>query len=141
NSSYKPLFTSTVKEQVEKIPYDQFAQLPHIKITSWAPEFYSSDLKDTHLLSPVSLEYLSRIKALSVEYKFELTLLPPPVNITRKSEIEKLRVDWNKASDIKEELEHYLSKITYLDSIEFKDGLHLIRPEEHTHEFFAEIKI
>ncbi len=62
NSEYSSFFTETVKEQINKIPYHQFTKIPHIFATSWAPDFISRDQKDFTFLSPISVEYLTKIK-------------------------------------------------------------------------------
>jgi len=139
NSDYLSLFSSTVNEQINKIPYNKFVQLPHIRITSWAPEFNTTEPEITSLLSPISIEYLNEIKNLANQYNFEINILPPPISVTRKNEIEKLKLDVFTECNLKQEFEDYFTKITYLDSTEFSDGIHLIHPEKYTNSFIKEI--
>lgn len=139
-SEYSPLFTETVKEQIRKIPYHQFARVPHIYVTPWAPEIDSIDAqRDYNFLSPISVEYLSKIKDLSIKYDFELNILPPPTSIEHKDEIKKMDVDEASKCDLEQEFEDYFNKITYLDSTKFYDGTHLIYPENYSAKYKAEL--
>ncbi|WPP51751.1 hypothetical protein [Catalinimonas niigatensis] len=139
NSEYSSLFTETVKEQIRKIPYHQFAQVPHIFVTPWAPEIDLVDQKDYTFLSPVSIEYLDKIKELSIQYDFELNVLPPPTSIEHKDEIKKMDVDEASKCDLEQEFKDYFNKITYLDSTKFYDGTHLIYPENYSARYRAEL--
>ncbi len=132
NSEYSSLFTETVKEQIKKIPYHQFTKIPHIFITSWAPKFNSPDHNNYTFLSPISIEYLIKIKELSIQYNFELTILPTPMSIEKKNLIEKMDVDEFAKSNLDQEFKDYFNNIIYLDSSLFSDGIHLINPGIYT---------
>ena len=138
-SEYDSLFTETVKEQIEKIPYHQFSRIPHIFVTSWAPEFSSTDQIDYTFLSPISIEYLIKIKELSIKYNFELTILPTPTSIQKKDLIDRIDTDEFAKANLDQEFKDFFNKIIYLDSTNFSDGMHLIHPEIYTKKYRAEL--
>ena len=131
NSDYNPLFTSAVKKQINKIPFRRFDQVPHIRITSWAPELNSTEKKKYSFLSPISKEYLAKIKQLSIQYNFKLNILPTPTNIEKKKSIDAMNLDGIAEGDFNNEFKNYFTNIVYLDSTEFVDGTHLIHPEKY----------
>jgi len=139
NSNYFPLYTSTVYKQIEKIPYHQFVYLPHIKIRSWAPDFKPSDPVITSPLSPISAEYLSKIKNLSIQHNFELIILPTPVSIKRQEELKGVNIDGFSKYNFSQELEYYFTNIIYLDDSEFIDGIHLFHPESYRKSIIPQI--
>lgn len=138
-SEYDSLFTETVKEQIKKIPYRQFTKIPHVFVTSWAPEFNSTDQIDYTFLSPISIEYLIKIKELSIKYNFELTILPPPTSIQKKDLIDRIDIDEFAKANLDQEFKDYFNKIIYLDSTKFVDGTHLIHPEIYTEKYRTEL--
>lgn len=138
NSEYDSLFTETVKEQIKKIPYHQFTRIPHIFVTSWAPEYNSIDQIDYTFLSPISIEYLIKIKELSTKYNFEFTILPPPISIKKKDLIDNIDIDEFVKANLDQEFKDYFNKITYLESTKFIDGTHLIHPEAYIEKYREE---
>lgn len=133
NSEYDSMFTKTVHEQINKIPYRYLINVPHIKITSWAPEFNTKDTKKYTFLSPISKEYLSKIKTLSIKFNFELIILPTPTSFEKKTLIEYMNKDEIAESSLNKELMDYFNNIVYLNKTEFiSDGVHLTQPEKYT---------
>jgi hypothetical protein len=141
NSEYISLLTPTVREQIKKIPYYQFVQIPHIFVSSWTPEFNPPDRNENIFLSPISIEYLKKIKELSIQFDFELDILPTPTSSGKKDLIEKMDISEISKSDFKHEFKDYFNKITYLDSTKFSDGTHLIHPEIYTEKYRAELTV
>lgn len=139
NSEYTPLFTTSVKEQIKKIPYNQFVQIPHIFVTSWAPEFNPPDRNDYTFLSPISIEYLKKIKELSIQYDFELNILPTPTSTEKKKLIKKIDINEISNYNFEHEFEDYFKKIIYVDSTKFMDGTHLIHPEIYVKMYRSEL--
>ncbi|MEL7585551.1 MAG: hypothetical protein AAGU19_02475 [Prolixibacteraceae bacterium] len=129
---YSALFTPTVKEQIGKIPYHQYSKVPHIYATSWAPDFVPSDTADFSFLSPVSAEYLARMKELSVRHNFRLIILPTPTKINKKQWLDTIDKKEIQAYGLNKEFADYFEKIIYLDSTHFIDDTHLIHPEKYT---------
>lgn len=139
HAEYSSLFTETVEAQIEKIPYHQFAQLPHIFVTSWAPEFNTNNQSQYTFLSPISIEYLIKIKELAVQHNFELSILPTPTNIERKHIVEKMDIEEAAKCNLEQEFKEYFDKIVYLDSTNFYDGTHLIQPEIYSAQYRDEL--
>lgn len=139
NSDYSDLFTPEVKAQIKKIPYYQFSQLPHIKVTSWAPKYNSTGKDTSSFLSSISLEYLAKINKLSKKHNFEVILLPPPISLKKKDEIENMRTDEIKEPSLQKVFKDYLAKVSYIDSTNFIDGIHLTYPEKYTDRLIKEI--
>lgn len=135
---YSSLFSKTVQEQIRKIPYRQFVWIPHIQVSSWAPEFESSDIPKYTFLSPISAEYLSKIKALSIENNFDIIISPTPTNINKKNFIENINIDELPPTHLEKQFNDYFNNIIYLDSTNFVDGIHLIHPEKYTNKFKTE---
>jgi len=132
NDEYIPLFTETVTQQIHKVPYYQFCRIPLILTSNWAPEFESKDKHDFTFLSPVSIEYLQKIKDLSVKHDFKLVLVPPPLSFSKKTEIEKInKAEINKTTMVSE-FENYFSNFSYIADSNFSDGTHLWKPDEYT---------
>lgn len=138
NPEYNSLFSSAVIEQIRKIPYNQFVQVPHIFVTSWAPNFSSPDYTDFSFLSPISNEYLIKIKELSIQYDFDLDIWPTPTSIEKKKLIDKMNLNESAKCNLEQEFKNYFAKIVYLDSTEFSDGTHLINPEIYSEMYKTE---
>ncbi|MHC1775946.1 MAG: hypothetical protein AB9834_11090 [Lentimicrobium sp.] len=122
---YKPLFTKTVNEQIQKIPYSNFCRFSNILTSNWAPNFTSTDTIKYSFLSPISVEYLIKIKKLSIKYNFKLIILPTPTALSEKPEIEKIDKNEIVNNNLEREFENYFTKIIYLDDSIFTDGIHL----------------
>jgi len=131
-NEFSNLFTENVNHQIDKIPFKDFCRVPHILATSWAPHFESMDKINYTFLSPISVEYLNKIKQLSVKYKFNLIILPTPTNINKKHLIDKLDRKEIVNNNLTDEFKNYFENIIYLDSTYFSDGTHLINPKEFT---------
>jgi len=123
---YKPLFTKTVNEQIQKIPYANFCRFSNILTSNWAPNFISTDTIKYTFLSPISIEYLIKIKELSKKYNFKLIILPPPMALKKKPNVEKLDKDEIVNNKLNREFENYFKDIIYLDDNLFvSDRIHL----------------
>ena len=130
---YSALFTEVVNDQINKIPYSNFIRTPHILATSWAPIFEPKDVIEYTFLSPISVEYLHKIKQLSVSENFKLIILPTPVNINRKELIDEMNIEEIAFNNLSSEFVNYFENIIYLDSTYFfEDGTHLKNPSEFT---------
>lgn len=129
NGEYRMWFTSTVKAQIAKIPFHQFHNMPHIAATSWAPDFESKDTINFTFLSPISIEYLHKIKALAEDYDFNLKIVSPPININKQELVDALDQSEIEKAGLEEEFTNYFNSISYLDSTLFSDGTHFKDPE------------
>ena len=89
NDEYTRYFTQTVKEQICKIPFSYSIYEPYILTSNWAPQFVCNDSIDYTFISPISREYLKKIKQLSIEHTFEIVLIPPPTSSSKKEAVDK----------------------------------------------------
>ena len=131
NSNYSLLFTENLKIQINKINYNSFSQIPHIKISSWSPKLQSIEAHNHTFLSPLSIEYLNRIKLLSLEYDFNIIIKSPPLSETKRSLV--LSIDKTEilSTNLSNEFNEYFKNIYYLNSKEFIDDVHLKNPKEY----------
>jgi len=131
NSNYSSLFTKDLKIQIRKINYNSFSQIPHVKISSWSPKLQSPDARNYTFLSPLSIEYLNRIKLLSLEYDFNIIIKSPPLSETKRSFV--LSIDKTEilSTDLSNEFNEYFKSIYYLNNNEFVDNTHLKSPNKY----------
>jgi hypothetical protein len=131
-NKYFPLFTQTVIDQIHKIPYYYLSRCPYVLTSKWAPDFVSKDKVDYTFLSPISAEYLVRIKELSNKYSFRLIVIPTPTSLSNRRKIEKMNKNEIVVNNLQSEFEDYFSNIVYLDDSNFlSDGVHLINPQKY----------
>ena len=130
-AEYKPLFTETVNNQVRKVPYFQFCRIPYILTSDWAPDFISKDVEDFTFLSPISIEYLHKIKQLSIQHHFKVIILPTPASMERKPMIEKMDQNEIAKNNLSDLFANYFKNIIYYDDINFFDGTHIKKPQEY----------
>jgi hypothetical protein len=129
---YSVHFTETVKEQIKKVPYYYTAQLPHNLATTWAPEFESKDSIDFTFLSPISVEYLTKIKSLSEKHNCKVIILPPPTALHKKPIIDKMDRSEITRNGFEGMFQNYFERIIFLDDALFYDGIHFQDPAPYT---------
>lgn len=122
---YKSTFTKKVTEQVKKIPYFQFSRLSYILTTNWAPNFISTDTNRFTFLSPISIDYLIKIKELSAQKNFKLVILSTPITLSKKPNIEKMDKNEISNTHLDVEFKNYFNSILYLNDSLFSDSIHL----------------
>ena len=122
---YKPMFTKLVIDQIYKVPYYKFCRFPNILTSNWAPDFISKDKIDYTFLSPISVEYLIKIKELSRKNNFKLIILPTPTRLSRKTEVERMVKNEITKSNMDAEFKNYFENILYVNDKEFIDDVHL----------------
>jgi U3 small nucleolar ribonucleoprotein component len=83
-------------------------------------------------LSPVSVEYLKKIKELASRYNFKLIILPTPLSSAYKTRVEKLNRKEITDNNFDNEFKDFFEKIIYLDQRYFSDSSHLINPAVYT---------
>jgi hypothetical protein len=124
-NEYKPLFTKKLNEQIQKIPYSNFCRFPYILTSNWAPNWISTDTIKYSFLSPISIEYLIRIKELSTKCNFKLIILPAITALSKKPIVEKMDKMEIVNNNLECEFEIYFKSILYLNDSLFVDGVHL----------------
>lgn len=129
-AEYTPLFTQTATKQVNKIPFNRLSQIPHVKITGWAPEI-ELEKKNYTFLSPISVEYLAKIKALSKKYSFDIEIMSTPTSTELKTQIDQMDLTEIRENNLQDEFNNYFKNMVYVDSREFVDGIHFYKPSKY----------
>ncbi|MFA5849794.1 MAG: hypothetical protein WC833_07915 [Bacteroidales bacterium] len=122
---YKPLFTKKVTEQIKKIPYSNFCRFSVVLTSNWAPNFISTDTIKYSFLSPISIEYITKIKDLSNKHNFKLIILPTPIRFNGKSDVEGIDKNEILNNGLATVFENYFENIIFLHDSCFLDGTHL----------------
>ena len=143
NNDYNKYFSENLLAQIKNIPNKNYLSIPSIKATNWSPSFPPSkksnniekdkfdnnyEKNKSYYLSPISIEYLNMIKSLSIEYRFSIKLLPPPVSIDKKINFISFQKE-TENTDLIEEFKFYLDNLNYIDENYFSDGIHLKNKE------------
>jgi hypothetical protein len=129
---YKEYFSEGVLEQIKKIPYLYLCREPYILTSNWAPKFECKDSINYTFLSPISMEYLGKIKMLSKEHNFDIIILSAPASIEEKHEIDNIDKNEIKSTGLTEEFETFFSNFIYLNDSCFVDGVHLKNPKKYS---------
>ncbi len=130
NDENRYLFTNSVKEQIAKIPYHRWHSMPHIAATTWAPDYISKDTSTFTFLSPISIEYLHKIRELSKLYNFSIKIVSPPISISKREAIDSIYQNEIRNANLENEFANYFNLIAYRDSALFSDGTHFNTPEQ-----------
>ena len=128
NDEYKPLMSSLVIDQIEKLPKHGLCHFPLIQTTGWAPNI-KKEKRAYSFLSPICKEYLSKINNLSDKYHFAFKIIPTFVAEHWQDSIKHFNHAEFTDSNYKIELLHYLENITYLPDSCFIDEVHLRNPQ------------
>jgi hypothetical protein len=120
---YNSYFTQIVHEQIAKIPNYRMARLLPIRTSNWMPNFVCKD-SVINFMSPLSLEYLKRMKALANSHNFQLILFPDPVTDSMKYIVNKIDRQILVEHDLDKEFDYYFENITYLNDSVFVDEYH-----------------
>lgn len=136
---YKSLMSENVINQIKKIPFYEFSQLPLIISPAWAPN-YKPDKKEL-FLSPISIEYLSKIDSLRLEHNFKLYIVPALTSNSKKNELANYNYDKIKNTNVAKLLKIYLDNIIYLPDNCYKDDVHLQKPLDYRDVMLNEIEI
>jgi hypothetical protein len=129
---YQPLFTPTIIAQINKIPYANWCHTPYVLTSNWAPNYVCNDVVNYTFLSPISVEYLTKIKQLSAQYNFVFIIVPTPVSISFKTEIDAMQKAEIANAKLTNEFANYFNTIEYLNNNLFKDSIHLKNPDDFT---------
>jgi len=134
---YKPYFSDLVKSKIKLIPHNNLAQYPLIRTTNWAPEFEEKEDTTYNFLSPISVEYLLKIKALAAQYRFKLVFIPTPTPESRRKEVEALNKNEYIKNGLDAEFADFFTRIQFIDDKYFIDRIHLKDPAAYAR-YFAE---
>ncbi|WP_426671425.1 hypothetical protein ACPPVU_09320 [Mucilaginibacter sp. McL0603] len=128
---YKPenekYFTAACLDQIRKIPFYYTSQLPFILNTNWSPAYSKSDGPASfRLISPVSNDYLVKIRLLCSTNKMPFSIYCPPVTIANKKCVMQLSANMNEFEKcgMKNEFIVYFKNIAYMPDSLFQDQRH-----------------
>lgn len=134
NSEYYSLFTNTVKERLEEIPFKFLIPSSFVLTSRWSPTYRKSELEASTFLSKISIEYLDLIKELSVEKGFKFILTPPPISFDYKEKIDKFNKEEFVGQSFENEFNDYFDNIFYVDADKFVDISHFSSQFGRTYE-------
>jgi hypothetical protein len=126
NQEFKPLLTATALTQIRKVPLYYLSQLPLILNTNWSPSYTAVSDTSYHFISPVSNNYLLKIKALCTANHLPLKLICPPIKTSRKQ----LNLDYAKnireiaKTGLQNEFKDYFQNIRFLPDSLYIDKIH-----------------
>jgi hypothetical protein len=126
-----PLLTETVKQQVNKIPFHFLRSHPYVLTSNWAPNYTPEKVSGYTFLSPISVEYVKKIKELSTKYKFALHIIAPPIDIVNEDTINALDKNEITKNNLGDAFSGYFEHIHYMRDSLFKDGRHFKEPEKY----------
>lgn len=124
---YKPLMSPIVINQIHKLPKYMICHFPLIQTTGWAPNI-TQEKREYSFISPISKEYLSKIKILSQKYHFTFNIIPTFVAEHWRDSIDHFNHNEYANCCYNDELSYYLDNIPYLADTCFVDDVHLRSP-------------
>jgi hypothetical protein len=128
---YKPenekYFTAVCYGQIRKMPFYYTSQLPFILNTNWSPAYSKSDARASFgLISPVSNDYLVKIRTVCSTNKMLFSIYCPPVTMANKECVMQLSANVHEFEKcgMKSEFIAYFKSITYMPDSLFQDQRH-----------------
>lgn len=127
---YQPLFSERTINQINKVPFSSFCRVPNILTSNWSPKFKSTDSVNYKFLSPISKEYIERIKVLCTNHDINFYLIPTPTKESNKNKV--LNFNSNEFSNllVEDEFKYFINNIKYLPDSLYKDNVHLKEPKK-----------
>jgi hypothetical protein len=119
-------FDELCKAQIKKIPYYYTCKIPFIRSSDWSPEYEPQKDSSYKVISPITSDYLVKIKSLCMANNIKFQLCPTPVRSSRS----KLIAEYSKCPEITQgalsnDLNNYFSNIVFMPDQLFKDRNHL----------------
>lgn len=118
-------FDQLCQAQIKKIPYYYSCTIPFIRSSNWAPEYIEQKDSSYNFISPVSNDYLTKMKSLCKANNIKFSIDPTPVRSSRYGKI----LAYSKTpevtkSNLSSDLNSYFSKIVFMPDYLFKDHNH-----------------
>ena len=113
------------KTQVLKLPFVSLSREPYVLTSDWRPDFKSKHLNSYNFISPISLQYLERLKIICQKNKIKFNIIAGPQRQSNKKEIEKFNLLEYKNNKAEEELNFMMSNLKYYPDSIFRDKVHL----------------
>lgn len=121
-------FSRTAFRQIDKIPYLELCHEPYVLTSNWAPNYKNKDSIGYNFISPITREYLSRIKDLCVSHHIDFYIIPVPTRESNKTKVKSFDKREYSSCNFRKDLTVYLNDVIYLKDSCFIDGLHLKHP-------------
>lgn len=118
-------FDTLCNTQIKKIPYYFSSTIPFIRSSNWSPDFVEIKDSSYKVISPVSVDYIGKIKALCLSNNIKFTIAPTPVRYSRYKIIE----EYSQTSEVTPgyltyDLKNYFNNIVFMPDGLFKDNSH-----------------
>ncbi len=127
---FKAEFTTLVKEQIRKIPYFFVSQFPIILRSNFSPQYKGKMRNWKDIFSPVSKEYLHKMKTLTDARDIKFTVIAPPVRASMRDSISLIDREILKKKGLLPILNDYLNNIEYSAEKHFVDDIHFKVPDD-----------
>lgn len=114
------------KKQIHKVPYYYTSQFPFIVNSNWTPYYNAGIDSSFGFISPISNEYLLKIKQLCSSNNLPLSIYSPPLSLANKQNIiaySHCRTEFKKC-ELEKEFTEYFKKIKFLPDRLFSDHMH-----------------
>lgn len=133
-SEYKDRISPKAEAYLDKIPWKNFSQLPHIKTSTWSPTIMV-EYPEHKFMTDLSAEYLIKIYELCRKNEIELHILPTPINEKERRVInqfaeKEISLHLKDHPDLRKKMMDYVTSVSYLETRHFKDAIHLKKPQQ-----------
>lgn len=125
-AAYQKDFTPACWAQVHKIPLYYLSQMPFIVNTDWTPKYTPPTDTACKIISPISRDYLIKIKQLCDNNHMRFSILCPPVKQSKKIKMLAFSKAINEFEQcgLKTEFEDYFNNIEYKPDSLYIDNIH-----------------
>jgi archaellum component FlaF (FlaF/FlaG flagellin family) len=138
NNQYKSMLTDTCIARIHKIPFYYLAQLPFIVNTNWSPTYIKDIDTSYNFISPISRNYLLKIKALCISNHLKIKIVCPPTRLSRRNITLALAKNEKeiRSTGLKSEFDSYFKEAVFLPDNLYKDLMHFKKqyiPNDYYH--------
>lgn len=120
-------YNQATLSQIHKVPFYYFSQLPCILNTNWSPEYPKNNGQHAYkLLSPISNDYLFKIKELCARYSIVLDIKCPPIKKANTTEIQNYKralFEFRKVG-LEAQMKIYFNSIVFKPDSLYQDPIH-----------------
>ncbi len=118
-------FDQLCNTQIKKIPYYYSSEIPFIRSSNWAPEYVETKDRSYKIISPLSMDYIKKMKELCISNNIKFTITATPV----RSSHQELMAKYSKTPEVTQgglssDLNNYFNKIVFMPDVLFKDYSH-----------------
>lgn len=122
----KMYFTGTCVQQIKKIPFYYISQLPFVINNNWSPAYNSKKDTSFKIISPISNDYLIKIKQICASNHIDFDIYCPPIKLSHKEEIKNFshNITEFKKCGLEQKFQSYFAMATFLPDSLFQDHIH-----------------